>query len=141
MSENINSLTPFSSGGHVWSWGEKIRARKVLHAPGVKGAAEILIHAGERPLVIAGRDGAALLKATGETKAAADAAMGALESAIEALCDSGSEYPWEDDQGHTGTALVLHGYQRMGRRQYFAAGLVVWQRYRVTGAELNGDPS
>ena len=140
MAENVNGVDLFGSGGHVWLWGDRARNRKSLGTAGVVGEAQILVNLGRRPLTIAGVGRSpALLKATGVSRAAADAALTALERAIEACCDTGTVYTWEDPQGRTGAALTLHGYRRLGHREYSGDNLTVWQYYRVEGAELLGD--
>ena len=136
MAENINgSTTLLGTGGRVWLWQDRSRTSKSVGSAGLDGEFSQVTQLGGRAGVIAGRDGqsGAILSASGESKAAADSAINALEAAIEAYCDSGEELTWEDDQGHTGSALRLANYQRIRQRIYFVQGATcgVWQFYRL----------
>jgi len=139
MSENINNQDLLGSGGHQWSWGDPAQMDKVLRTVGLRGAGRFVTNNGPRPLTIAGRErGPAVLRGSGANRAAADAALTALEAALESLIRSGAEAPWEDDCGHTGTRLALTRYRRQGPRIYPAGGTQAWQRYILEGLELDG---
>ncbi|MDD4891362.1 MAG: hypothetical protein PHU85_15685 [Phycisphaerae bacterium] len=141
MSEHIDNLDLLGSGGHVWLWDDRVREQKVVGSAGIVGAYSMITSLGERAGRIAGKNGArAVLKATGASKAVADAALNVIEAAIEAYCDLGTEVEWEDDQAHTGTALVLVSYRRIGGRLYGASGasVAVWQFYELILRENNG---
>jgi hypothetical protein len=140
MAENIGGSNLFSSGNHAWHWGGEPVGAKEFQAVGTTGAARIVLGVGPQPCLIAGGDGTpAVLMATGNTKALADAALDALETAIEALKRSGTEKTWEDDAARTGSHLVILDYRRQGPRRYSrtAAGAwKVWQFYFADLAEL-----
>jgi len=142
MAENVNGSDLFGSGGHVWRWAEPQRTRKLIGSAGLRGAWHDLVSAGGLPLTIEGLDGrpAVLRAASAASRALADTAMDALESAIETLVAGGGEYAWEDDQGHSGSRLVLLSYRRAGRRLYAQQGgqWICWQMYRAAGIELSG---
>jgi len=144
MAENIGGADLFGSGGHAWRWGRAPVGAKEFTAVGLTGAGRIALFTGAQPCVISGGDGAAggegpaVLKASGASKAAADAALDALEAEIETLRRSGEEKTWEDDCGRSGSNLVVVGYERVGGRRYATVGSTVylWQFYRCTLAEL-----
>ena len=141
MAENVNGEDLFGSGGHVWVWGEPPQVDKVLRTPGIIGAMNIKLLSGEWPVAIRGRNGGpALLRAGGATRADADAAMTALEDAIELLRETAAECTWEDDQGHTGSALVIKSFSRSGPRRYGREGTdwTCWQYYVCSMVELTG---
>jgi hypothetical protein len=153
MAEGINSTTPFASGGHVWVWQPRKRVDKRIIAAGTAGEGRMVTHLGGKQAIICGRPGPgpggggsgvaggpALLCASDANRAAADTAMNALESAIEALADSGAAYAYEDDQGHTGTHLVVLDYRRVGPRQYGVMGSAheCWQYYTAIVEDLDG---
>jgi hypothetical protein len=142
MSEHIGDIT-WGYGGHVWLWQGQQLAQKSVMTAGIIGAWSMVTAAGPRFAQIAGKEGYAILGAYGyATKALADAAVNASEKLFEDLALSGQEVAWEDDQGHTGTALVVVAYQRFGPRLYQAcadgACWTVWQRCVVTVMENNG---
>lgn len=141
MSENINGSDLLGSGGHVWVWSEPDVTRKSVGSAAIRGEYHQVTSVGVRPGRIAGRDGRpALLKATAATKALADAALNVLEAAIEDLVTGGDQVEWEDDQDHSGIALVLTGFRRAGPRVYGKSGsdTAVWQRYALEFIELDG---
>lgn len=139
MSENINGTDLLGSGGHVWIWSPAQVVRKTVGTAGIIGVYGAVISIGAAPCLVAGKGGsAALLKATGAGKAASDTALNAIETAIEYLVKAGGEYPWEDDQSHTGTALQLLSFVRVRERLYNAGNTAVWQYYRLVAQELNG---
>ncbi|MFB3893217.1 MAG: hypothetical protein ACE15C_14470 [Phycisphaerae bacterium] len=140
MAENIGGSNLFGSGGHVWHWRSAEVARKQFGTIGVDGDGSITLRAGSAVAVIEGRDGGgAVLKVTGQAnRAAADAAMDALENAIISLKQMGTENTWEDDCARTGSHLVIEDYQRMGGRLYSADGAICWQFYRCVVRELSG---
>jgi len=137
MAEQINQTTPFSSAGHRWHWGDQEIRAKEYGAVGVDGVGYSLLQNGARPGVVAG-----VLKASGATRAIADAALDALETAIKTLCRSGLAYGWEDDCGHTGDSLVIKSYEQQGPREYgrMGAETVALQTYVVRVRELDGKP-
>ncbi len=138
MAEHINGQDLLGSGGHVWRWGPANPVRKSVATAGVKGEYSCVTAIRARPGRITGRrNGQAVLKATGSDKDEVDAALNAIEAALESLCESGLEVTWQDDHGHSGTALQLHRYQPL-RRVYNAGCKVGWQFYTLTFAELNG---
>ncbi len=141
MAEHVNNKPLFASGGHVWQWEAEAIAPKTLRTVGTTGAARMVLNVGERAAVIAGRGGGpAVLKASGSSRAAADAALSVLEDAITALRRSGQAVPWEDDQGHTGTLLVIDDYRPAGPRVYGQAGgtWFAWQFYTARVLDLAG---
>ena len=139
MAENINGTNPLSSGGHVWQWQDRHRTRKTLSTVGVAGQATILTGLAGRQVTIGGREGSpGVLKVTGANKAACDAALTALEATIDALCDAGLSVAWEDDQAHSGTALVLERFDRQGHRVYGPGGTSAWQFYYLYATDQVG---
>ena len=141
MSEHIDNGDLLGSGGHVWLWDDANITRKSVGSVAIIGTYGQVTAIGARAGRVAGRDGAqALLTASGASKAAADAAMTALEAAIEVLITGGDEVAWEDDHGHSGTALVLLKYNRPGHRKYGRDGSdwVAWQFYSLEFEERNG---
>jgi len=139
MAENIGGNDLLSTGGHRWVWSPRAQSAKVLATAGIDGAARNVIHNGPRGFTIAGAGGEpAILKASDNSRAMADLALAALEWVIEDLIAAGTPVAWEDDQGHTGTALVLTSYDRQGERLYGSGGLIVWQMYVLRGVELLG---
>jgi len=136
MGDSINNADLFSSGGHRWSWpGGRNRKNKVLAATGTEGEGSILLQLGGRPGQIAG-----ILKASASDRDSADSAINAMEAAIEALADSGKDYAWKDDVGHTGEHLKVVSYKPDGDREYGRSGSSVeaWQRFRVDVLDLDG---
>ncbi|HUW99674.1 MAG TPA: hypothetical protein VMY35_01745 [Phycisphaerae bacterium] len=146
MAENIGGNDLFSSGGHVWHWTAHEQSANVLQTVGTVGAARMVLGDGPKVAMIAGRSAGgmqlapAVLKAEGDSKAAADTAMDALEDAIEAERKAGEPCSWEDDAGHTGDYLVVTGYEPLGPREYGREGddWRCWQRYRATVMDLSG---
>ncbi len=141
MAEQIDgNPNLISSGGHVWVWDRRYMAAKTLRSVGTTGAARVLLVAGEQGVTITGRDGAAILKGSGGSKADADADLTAQESAICELRDSGRAVSYEDDAGRSGDQLVVSDYQRIGHRQYgqSGGGWNVWQRYQLRAIDLEG---
>jgi len=145
VTEHINNSDLLGSGGHAWLWEDRERTQKVIGSAGILGVYSAVTGLHSRSGRIAGKGGgAAVLKATGADKAAADAAMSALELAIESLIDAGTEVDWEDDQGRAGSALVLVRYQRGGCRQYGRTvvgevpSVAVWQYYQLEVRENYG---
>ena len=147
MAENVGGADIFGSGGHAWRWGSAPVGAKEFTAVGMTGAARMVLAVGAQPCTIEGGDGGppggpAVLKAGGDTKALADAALDALEAPIEALKRSGDEKTWEDDRANTGSNLVIMDYVGVGGRRYgrTTAGedetWSVWQFYRCLLAEL-----
>ena len=143
MAENIGGADLFGSGGHAWRWGSAPVGAKEFQAVGMTGAARIVLGVGAQPCAIEGGDGGppggpAVLKATGASRAAADAALDILETAIETLKRSGDEKTWQDDRANTGSNLVVMDYIRVGGRHYSVVGTTwrVWQYYRCLLAEL-----
>lgn len=137
MSENIGTADLFASGGHRWSWGRQEQRAKEFQAPGVTGAGSMVLVNGPRPGVIDG-----VLKATASTRAGADTALDALETAVETLRRAGDVKAWEDDQAHTGDSLLVRGYDRLGPRLYGRSGstTTAWQQYRCEVRDLDGKP-
>lgn len=148
MAENVGGSDLFGSGGHAWRWGKAPVGAKEFTAVGMTGAGRITLTVGSQPCVIEGGDGSrqkggpAVLKASGASKAAADAALDALEAPIEALRRSGDDKTWEDDCGRTGSNLVILDYARVGGRWYAKSTVGgdttwhVWQYYQCLLAEL-----
>jgi hypothetical protein len=126
MAEHINNQTPLSSGGHQWLWGDAQVMDKALATVGCKGAASFALGQGPRLGAIVGE-----LRGTGQSLALAQTALNALEAAIEALIASGAKVPWEDNLGHSGTALVILRYRRTGPRGLSAPAKACWQRYAI----------
>jgi surface antigen len=126
MAEHINNQTPLSSGGHQWLWGEPPVMDKALSTAGTKGAVSFALGQGPRMGAIVGE-----LRGTGQSLADAQTALNALETAIEALAASGAKVAWEDNLGHSGTALVILGYRRQGPRGLSAPGKACWQQYVI----------
>ena len=126
MSEHINNQQLLASGGHQWLWSDIARAEKALATVGTVGVFSYVVSAGGRPGVIVGE-----LRGTGGNLAASQAALTALEAAIETLCLTGAMVSWEDPQGRSGSYLVLGRYQRQGPRGIAAGGKAVWQRYAL----------
>lgn len=145
MAENINSVDLFGSGGHLWVWQGRQVARKILQTVGTRGAARMVTALPPLVCMIDGFGGAAaVLKGSGLSRALADAALDAVESPIVALEASGAAKAWEDDQAHSGTALVIDEYMPLGHREYATqtAGAVTThyalQRYRCRLIDLSG---
>ena len=141
MSENVNGSDLFGSGGHVWTWAEPVQSRKDLRTVGTSGQAGWPIQTGGREGLITGKGAGGLLKAAGNDRAAADAALDVLEKAIEDLWRAGTVCAWADDQGHSGSGLQIAGYRRLGRREYSKLPDTtwrVWQRYQCRVLELSG---
>ena len=143
MAENVGGADIFGSGGHAWRWASAPVAAKQFSAVGMTGAGRIVLAVGAQPCAIEGGDGGtpggpAVLKASGANRAAADAALDALEAPIEALKRSGAEQTWTDDCGRTGSNLVVVDYVPAGGRHYATVGGTVkaWQFYRCLLAEL-----
>ena len=126
MAEHINNLTPLSSGGHQWLWGDRQVMDKALSTVGTRGAVSFAIGQGPRMGMIVGE-----LRGEGASLAAAQTALNALEAAIEAMVASGSKVAWEDSQGHSGTQLVILSYRRRGPRGLSAPGKACWQQYAI----------
>jgi len=118
----------FGSGGHRWAWGSPRTHEKVLVTTGTIGGVGIPTATGPCPVRI-----------TGILKAASNAEMLTLRQAIEALCSERTPSAWVDDQGNTGTALVLERFVP-GRREVAASGGAIWQRYTVEATERTGGP-
>lgn len=140
MSENINGYDLLGSGGHVWRWGEIKTTGKRVGTAAISGVYSMVTHVGGRPCRIEGRDdGPAILKASAADKAAADAALNALEQNLVDLETDGGEVSWEDDAGRSGTALVIAGYTPV-RRVYAtsATGVEAWQYYHLDMYENEG---
>jgi hypothetical protein len=141
MSEHINNETWLSSGGHQWQWGPLAAVRKTLTSVGIIGGWSGVTAIGPRPGRIAGRQGGpAMLKATGADRAAADVALTAIIATIESAVAYGYEYAWEDDQGHSGAALVLVRFMPVGPRIYGRSGgsLYANQPYVLDVADNEG---
>jgi len=139
MAENINSVSTWlASGGHRWQWGPQVQAASRVGTMGVDGAWRMVHHNGARPGRVAGnRGGPAIMQASGANQAAVDATLDGYVSAIETLRRAGTEVAWEDDQGRTGTALVVTRFLEL-RREYNAAGTEGWLFYRLDVLEMNG---
>jgi len=129
MAENVNGSDLFGSGGHTWSWGSPRVTEKVLGTAGTTGEAGIRTNVGSAPVRIAG-----------VLKAANNAALTTIEAAIEQLKADRTVCAWEDDQGNSGSALVIVDYARQGSRLYAADGAQVWQRYACLAEERHGGP-
>jgi len=134
MAENVNGQDLFGSGGHQWKWSEQERFAKRLVTAGCQGEGLMLVALAGMSGVIEGRnDGEpAVLKASAASKAAADAAMNALEAPIRALRSTAAVVAYEDDTGAGGNNLILEDYVRVGGRRYGRQGANwrVWQHYR-----------
>lgn len=126
MAENIGGDNLLDSGSHQWAWDALRPVEKLLGTVGADGASSTVLTVGPRMGQVRG-----LLRASGVSRSAADAALTALEDAIEALSRDGEEQSWEDDAGRSGTRLVVATYQRIGPRTYGRQGSDVhaWQRY------------
>jgi hypothetical protein len=120
-----------SSGGHVWIWSSPSVVRKDTVSAGVRGAYGMVTAVAPRRGVIAGRDGGEAV-----LRAESDAALTSIEEAIEEAIRSGAELSWSDDQGRSGSALVLLEYRRQGPRRHTASQ--VWQYYTLLFQEMNG---
>jgi hypothetical protein len=142
MAENIGGADLFGSGGHIWIWTEGQAMDKQLGTAGTIGGGNLRTYIGPARWRIEGKRGPAILAASNSTRANADADLDILEEAILSRRRSGTIYGWEDDQGHTGAALIIDDYQRIGRRTYEHRGSTwtVWQRYQCAGRELTGGP-
>jgi len=144
MSEHINgsgstATTAIASGGHVWRWAQPATRAKVYGSAGLVGGYRHVTQIGPRKGLLAGRNGRpALLKVSGASKAAAETVLDGYESALETLAVYGAEVAWEDDQGHSGDALVVTAYERLGERLYTQTGSthVIWQPYRLLLLEM-----
>jgi len=133
VSDGISGID-LSSGGHVWVWQPRVRVRKNLRTTGVAGAFTLLTCLGERPGKICGPDGGPAW-----LWAATDGDLNSLEAAIQEACDAAIPLAWMDDQGHSGSQLVLLEYQRHGERVRDAIGhTTVAQRYVLTFQENAG---
>jgi len=138
MAENINGSDLLGSGGHVWRWGPKNITAKGINPAGIAGEFSMVTALGARSCTVTGKRGEALLTAAGASKAAVDAALNALENAIIALETTGEECTWEDDQGRTGTALVITGYVKGAREYQQGATWAAWQHYTLGMKENDG---
>ncbi len=139
--ENINGVTSWlASGGHEWFWSGVIKRNKSVPSAGLKGEFYSVMSVGARQGLITGRRqrGKAIMKVTGQaSRAACDAALGAIDAEIEALEESGTPVAWQDDRGRTGSQLVIDEYSP-GVREYAADGTEAWQFYTLTVKELTG---
>jgi len=126
VAEHINNQQLLSSGGHVWAWGDVTPFDKALMTVGQRGCASFATGSSPRPGVIVGQ-----LRATAASVALAHSALTALEQAIEALARAGTKMAWEDNLGHSGTALVILAYRRRGPRGIDAGKKAAWQRYEI----------
>ena len=145
MSENIGGDNLFGSGGHVWQWTPAAVADKTVGTISVRGAARMVMTIGPAFVRILGRDGGpALLKGTSEvsfSKANDD-----LEEQIFAITNArelGVAVAWEDDQGWTGKAIVVTGFNRVGPIYQASDGgtpeiFSQWQYYTAELMELQG---
>lgn len=141
MAENINGQSLLASGGHVWQWQQFETTVKTVGSVAILGEYGMVTSIKGRPgRIVARNGGPALLTGSGASSSAADAALTAIENAIELLIAYGAEVSWEDDQGHSGTALFLMGYDRVGPRSYGISGGAwqAWQGYYLRFRELNG---
>ena len=141
MAENIGGTDLFSSGGHVWHWQPAPVADKRMTSVGVRGAARIVTAIGARTCLIAGKHGGpAVLKATGASRATADAALDTIEQAILAARDGGESQAWADDSGRDGDELVVTAYRPTGPRRYAVVGSTwnAWQFYTAEVVDLTG---
>ncbi len=140
MSE-IDHRYLLDSGGHVWLWGERRQAAKVLSTPGVAGESRSVLGNHGRPFEIVGRmGGKPILTATGTSRSSADDALNAVEADIDALVESGQAVAWEDDKGRSGTNLVLTSFIPDNNRQYaeHGDGVKAIEHYTLRGVELSG---
>ena len=142
MAENINGFAYFGTGGHVWNWAARPMHDKRVRVAGMDGETRLVLSAGAVPGTISG-----ILKGTGTSKADADISMNLIEAAIEALVNSGSYYPAEDDSGRVIECLSVDEFarevtdrDRACQRAYGRTGSVVnvWQRYTVKVTNLTG---
>jgi hypothetical protein len=136
LSENVGGVNLFSSGGHRWSWGRRQPRAKLFSATGVSGEGRIVLGLPGTPAVIQG-----VLRGAGATRALADTALDALETAIKALVTSGQAKAFEDDEAHTGDSVVLETYDPHGPRLYGQTATAVvqaWQYYSVQVRDLTG---
>ena len=131
MSENIDGVDLLGSGGHVWIWSGAQPTRKIVGTAGVKGAFGMATSLGPRPCRITGKNGSPAL-----LRAASDAALTTIEASIELAEASAGEYAWSDDLGHSGTALTIVAYRRVGPRVYGSGA--VWQYYEMQLMEMAG---
>jgi hypothetical protein len=144
MPEQIDnqSLAVLLPGGHTWLWAEPALAAKELTTIGTTGAARTVLGRGARRGVLCGRDGGpAVVRLSGADRDAADQALSDAEAVVDAWIASGEEVAWEDDQGHSGSFLVIEGYQRVGPRRYGQRGdgnVTAWQSYTLRVADLAG---
>ncbi len=120
MAENINAANPFSSGNSTWNWESPRVAEKVLTAAGADGAFSFKVSGLPRRC-----------KITGMLQAATIAALRTLEGVIEAYAEARTELAWEDDEGRSGSNLVVESYNRVGPRLYHSGGVKVWQYFVV----------
>ena len=142
MTEHIDNLALFSSGGHVWSWLDNPRIVKELGCTGCVGSSRMVLSVGGRQCRIVGKaGGGALLIGVGSTRAYADGDLDAKEVAIQNLADSGKYCAWEDDSGGwVGSYMVVVEYRRLGPRQRGRSGAVyqTWQEYTCLLEDLAG---
>ncbi len=141
MAEHINGYDLLSSGGHLWLWDGPQRTRKSVGSAGLVGEYSMVTAVGPRPGRIVGKGGApALLTASGGSRGAADSAINAIENSFALLIATGAESHWEDDQGHSGSGLVLTAYQPAGPRSYGRSGgqWEAWQEYTLSFEEMYG---
>ena len=119
----------FGSGGHRWEWRSPRTHEKVLVTTGTIGGVGIPTATG--PCAV---------RITGVLKAASNAAMKTLRQAIETLCAERTPSAYVDDQGNTGTGLVLERF--IPGKRVVAADLTgtVWLYYTVDGSERTGGP-
>ena len=143
MAETIGGKDLLGSGGHVWRWGPRVIAEKLLRSVGASGASRLTLPNGERPFTIAAPPGASdlrpLLRAVGATVALADAAMDALEAAIDAVRLAVAPVAWEDDCGRTGSYLAITRFAVFERYYGFdGTNWQCWAHYELSGVELAG---
>jgi hypothetical protein len=133
MSEHINNQDLLGSGGHTWVWEGPAVNRKTITSPGTRGGAGMVINVEPRPGRVQGADGrpAFLLGAP-------ESALRASETAIETLYASGAAVAWEDDNGRSGSSLILTGYRPVGERITALGGGEVWQMYYLDVLEMDG---
>ena len=127
MSSTINSLNLLGSGGHRWDWSSPEVFGKKLITAGCRGADYHRTAVGSARVVI-----------SGVLKAASDAALKALRAPIVALKLSRQAVAWTDDQGNSGSRLVITDF--MPERRQYGPGGVVWQRYVIIAEEADGGP-
>ena len=133
MAEHIDNQGLLSSGGHRWIWEQSAVAEKVLGTVGLRGNFSVAMGSGGCVGRIEGQ-----LRVTAGSVAASTAALKALEAAIESVAALGSEVPWEDDLGRSGTRLVVRGYRRAGPAMVYDGGTTMWQRYVIGIRENSG---